>query len=319
MSNRVKVCIFIVLICANAGLGAEEPNQLETVWLFSYFKGNGEDGLHLAYSTDGMVWRPLKNDESFLRPQVAGKLMRDPSICRGPDGLFHMVWTTGWWDKGIGLAHSKDLMQWSRQEFLGVMEQEPAAKNCWAPEIFFDESTQTYLIFWATTVPGRFPQTDNPRDDNNHRIYYITTKDFKTYTDTALFYDPGFNVIDAFIANAGQRYVMFFKNETKHPKTEKNIRMAFADRASGPYGPPSEPITGKYWAEGPAAVKIGSRWIVYFDKYTERRYGAVVSEDLVNWQDISGQVEFPGGARHGTVFPVSRDVAEKLLKTGTER
>jgi len=21
---------------------------------------------------------------------------------RGPDGMFHLVWTTGWWDKGIG-------------------------------------------------------------------------------------------------------------------------------------------------------------------------------------------------------------------------
>ena len=28
--------------------------------------------------------------------------MRDPSICRGPDGLFHMVWTTSWNDRIIG-------------------------------------------------------------------------------------------------------------------------------------------------------------------------------------------------------------------------
>lgn len=318
MGYCIRFFILIVLILAGVGFSAEDPNQLGAVWLLCYFKGNGEDGLHLAYSTDGLVWKPLKNDESFLLPQVGSKLMRDPSICRGGDGLFHMVWTTGWWDKGIGLARSSDLIQWSMQEFLGVMEHEPEAKNCWAPEIFFDESTQTYLIFWATTIPGRFPQTDNPKDDNNHRIYYITTKDFKTFSDAALFYEPGFNVIDAFIAKAGQRYVMFLKNETKHPKAEKNIRMAFADRAAGPYGAASEPITGRYWAEGPAAVKIGSRWIVYFDKYTQRRYGAIASADLIDWQDISDQLKLPRGAKHGTVFQTDWDVVKKLLTAGTE-
>ena len=61
--------------------------------------------------------------------------MRDPSVCQGPDGTFHMVWTTGWYDKGIGLAHSEDLIQWSKQEFLGVMKNEEGAKNCWTPSV----------------------------------------------------------------------------------------------------------------------------------------------------------------------------------------
>jgi beta-xylosidase len=119
----------------------------------------------------GLKWTSLKDDLSFLPPQVGGKLMRDPSICLGPDGMFHMVWTTGWWDRGIGLAHSKDLIHWSEQQFIEVMKHEPTAKNCWAPEIFYDEATETYLIFWATTIPGRFPATENPKDDNNHRLY----------------------------------------------------------------------------------------------------------------------------------------------------
>lgn len=286
------------------------------VYLFSYFKGNGEDGLHLAYSKTGLTWKSLKNDSSFLTPQIGTKLMRDPSICQGPDGTFHMVWTTGWNDNGIGLAHSKDLIEWSDQTFIPVMEDEPTAKNCWAPEIFYDASTQTYLIYWATTIPGRFPETENPKDDNNHRMYYITTKDFESFSKTKLFYDPGFNVIDSFIAydDTSNRYVMFLKNETKVPKAEKNLRVAFSDKAAGPYGPASEPITGNYWAEGPAAIKIKNRWFVYFDKYTEHRYGAVVSKDLEDWKDISDQIVFPEGTRHGTVFKVSPDVLAVLLK-----
>lgn len=294
-------------------VAADKANQ--PVYLFSYFKANGQDGLHLAYSHDGLTWTALNGDQSFLKPAIGSKLMRDPSICRGPDGVFHMVWTTGWWDKGIGLAHSKDLINWSQQQFVEVMKHEPTAKNCWAPEIFYDAAAQTYLIFWATTIPGRFPATENAEDDNNNRIYSITTRDFQTFTETALFLEPGFNVIDAFMAKdeASGRYVLFVKNETKAPKTQKNIGMVFSDKAAGPYGPVSEPITGKCWAEGPAAIKIGGKWIVYFDKYIERRYGAVMSDDLNVWTDISDQAMFPPGIKHGTVFLADRDVLERLL------
>ncbi len=308
--------MMLACLCSHPVIAAADANSLETVYLFSYFKGNGEDGLHLAVSRDGLKWRALKEDTSFLTPQVGGKLMRDPSVCRGPDGMFHMVWTTGWWDKGIGLAHSKDLIDWSEQQFLPVMQHEPAAKNCWAPEIFYDKATETYIILWATTIPGRFPETESAKDDNNHRIYCTTTKDFKAFTDTALFYEPGFNVIDSALAYdaASDRYVMFLKNETKAPTTEKNIRVAFSDAAMGPYGAASEPITGRYWAEGPAALAIDGTWYVYFDKYTEHRYGAVRSEDLQHWTDISDAVQFPDGTRHGTPFTVSGEVLKKLMQ-----
>ena len=35
-------------------------------YLFSYFTGNGEDGLHLARSTDGYTWETLNGGRSFL-------------------------------------------------------------------------------------------------------------------------------------------------------------------------------------------------------------------------------------------------------------
>ena len=34
----------------------------------------------------------------------------------------------------------------------------------------------------------------------------------------------------------------------------------------------SETITGKYWAEGPTAIRIGEYIYVYFDKYTEKEF-----------------------------------------------
>ena len=59
-------------------------SQSDSVYMFCYFKDNGQDGLHLAYSLDGYNWSALKHDSSFLKPEVAkDKLMRDPCIIRG--------------------------------------------------------------------------------------------------------------------------------------------------------------------------------------------------------------------------------------------
>ena len=288
----------------------------DKVYLFSYFKGNG-DGLHLAYSYDGFKWQALKNDSIFLKP-TAGKdmLMRDPCIIRGGDGKFHMVWTVSWSEKGIGYASSPDLLHWSEQQYIPVMEHEPETRNSWAPEITYDDRKNQYLIYWASTIPNRFAQKDTSAEGrrNNHRMYYTTTKDFKTYSPTKLFYDPGFSVIDATIVkNKKKQYVMFLKNETRSP-AEKNIRVAFSKKLSKPFGKPGAPITGNYWAEGPTAIKIGDQWIVYFDKYTSHAYGAVASTDLKNWTDISDKLSFPKGIRHGTIFTITKAEFDKLNK-----
>jgi len=301
----------VVAVVVLAPVAAAQP------YLFSYFKGNGEDGLHLAWSADGLTWTALKGDRSFLTPQVGGKLMRDPCICQGPDGTFHMVWTSGWWDKGIGLAHSKDLIHWAPQTWLEVMAHEGGALNCWAPEIYYDAPTQKYLIFWSTTIPGRFPATEESGDGGphsrtlNHRVYYVTTSDFAGYSDTKLLFDGGFNVIDATLVQEADKYVLFVKDETKEPVARKNIRIATASGAEGPYGPASEPFSPD-WVEGPTALKIGPYWYVYYDAYTRHRMEGARSRDLVHWSSITDELSFPAGVRHGTAFGVSNEILAAL-------
>jgi acetyl esterase/lipase len=283
------------------------------IYMFSYFKGNGEDGLHLAYSEDGLKWHALKNDTSFLTPEVGkDKLMRDPCIIKGGDGLYHMVWTVSWTDKGIGYASSKDLINWTKQQFIPVMQHEEETRNTWAPEITFNETSKEYMIYWASTIPGKFLETQSTEDAGyNHRMYYTITKDFKTYSPTQLLYDPSFNVIDATIQKQGDTFVMFLKDETKKPM-QKNIKVATSKNLKGPYTEASKPITGNYWAEGPTAIQINGKWIVYFDKYTEKKYGAMQSKDLKNWEDISNTIEFPKGTRHGSVFKVPFSVFSNI-------
>ena len=285
------------------------------VYLFAYFKNNGQDGLHLAYSHDAYKWTALKNDSSFLRPMVSkDKLMRDPCIIRGADGLFHMVWTVSWKDRGIGYASSNDLINWSEQQFIPVMAKEAGVRNTWAPEVTYDGETKNYMIYWASTITGKFSETASEKEDGyNHRIYYVTTKDFKTFSDTKLLYEPGFNVIDASIVKDKDRFVMFLKDETREP-AQKNIKIAYADQLTGPYAKASEPITGNYWAEGPTTVRIGKDWFVYFDKYRDHKYGAILSTDLKNWKDVSDQISMPKGLRHGTIIIIKPSELRQLLK-----
>jgi hypothetical protein len=306
-----KLLLLIFMLFPLAGFTAEK----EKIFLFSYFKGNGEDGLHLAYSKDGLNFTALNNDKSFLTPVVGiSKLMRDPCIIQTDDGTFHMVWTAGWTERGIGYSSSKDLINWTEQQYFKVMEKEPSARNCWAPEITYDKKNKQFLIIWATTIPGRFPETEKSGDtDYNHRIYSVTTKDFKTFSETKLFYDKGFNVIDATINTNGKKYVMFVKDETRTPP-QKNIRVTTSSSLYGPYSSPSEPITGKYWAEGPTATKIKDTWYLYFDKYSEKKMGLVRSKDLITWEDSSDKISFPDGMRHGTVFQVSKKFLSALLQ-----
>src|ERR1700710_914243 len=115
--------LVVVVLLAGRAFAAGSGDE---VYLYSYFVGNGEDGLHLATSDDGLKWTALRGGASFLQPVVGeNKLMRDPCLLLGSDGVFRMVWTTSWSGITIGYASSKDLINWSEQRALPVMANEP--------------------------------------------------------------------------------------------------------------------------------------------------------------------------------------------------
>lgn len=301
---------FLFLFLSASGFA---QSKADSVNIFAYFKNNGEDGLHMAASTDGYHWNTLKHDSSFLTPTVAkDKLMRDPCIIQGPDKVYRMVWTVSWKDKEIGYASSTDLVHWLQQQFIPVMAHEAGAQNCWAPEITYDAKNRNYMIYWSTTIPGRFPATDT-LGDYNHRLYYVTTKDFVQFTKAKLLYDPGFNSIDATIQKHGNKYVMIFKDETLKPVAHKNLKIAFSKKLTSGYGKPSLLLQSKEWAEGPTVLRLNGKWLVYFDKYMNGKYGALESSDLINWADVSDQISLPKGIRHGTILKISAEAYQKLL------
>jgi beta-xylosidase len=311
----MKYSVFIIklLIC----LLTFSCKSRQEVYMLSSFKNNGQDGLHLAYSMDGITWKALQNDSSFLRPEISkDKLMRDPCIIKGKDDKFHMVWTVSWTAKGIGYANSKDLIHWSEQQYIPVMENEPYARNSWAPELFYNDVSDEYMIYWATTITGRFQAGDSSSESGyNHRIYYMVTKDFKKFSETKLLYDKGFSVIDAVIKKYNNKYYMILKDETRFPEPKKYLRITTGDSPTNSWSEPGPSISpAGIWVEGPTSIKIGNVYYIYFDIYRNHKIGAIKSTDLVNWTNISDAVSFPDGTKHGTVFKVSKKVLNKLLR-----
>ena len=296
----------------------------DTAYLFTYFTKNGEDGLHLAWSADGYKWAALNGGKSYLSSTIGKeKLMRDPCVVRGPDGTYHMVWTSGWWENNIGYASTKDFITWSEPKKLPVMAHEPTVRNSWAPEVAYDEKRQEFIIFWSSTIPGRFPDTSGASEDQlNHRLYFTTTKDFVTLAPTKLLYDPGFSVIDATFLATREGLRLIIKDERKSPEPKKYLQMAQAADLQGPFTNLSEPFTPKgLWVEGPTALRIGDDYIVYFDVYTKKHYGALRSRDLKTWEDVTAQMSFPDEGtpvrmRHGTAIAVPTEIVAKLRAAG---
>jgi hypothetical protein len=346
----LAACLCAGLITAAAGQSAPKPSASGEAYVYSSFTGDGEDGLHLLTSPDGKTWRSVKNYASIY--QQSEGLMRDPSICRGGDGKYHLVWTTGWWNDTIGIAHSDNLLDWTPMQSLHIwadyagpgkeesdgkswpkdlsqpVPRNAKVRNCWAPEIFYDDQTQEYVIFWATTIDDAsvFSKTWDARrwERMNQRIYYITTQDFKSYTPRKFFYaKPDRVVIDACICKmAPGEYRMVIKDELAqrlHISFPTKRLTTWAEMPDDFWGPMSDPaFTGpgvqpdNTNAEGPSVVQSGAEWFVYCDYWQAAKNGLFTTKDFKTLTRINDQFVAPTWVRHGTAFKVPKADYEKL-------
>ena len=283
------------------------------IYVSTSFHEPANEGLRFIYSYDGINWNPIEG--TFLAPEVGNqKVMRDPSIVKGPDGTFHLVWTSSWrGDKGFGYASSKDLIHWTEERFITVMD-DPTTVNVWAPELFYDDVKRQYMIIWASCIPGKFP--DGLEDhNNNHRLYYTTTKDFKTFSKAKLLIEPGFSSIDATMVKRGNNdYVMVLKDNTRK---QRNIKVAFAKSPYGPWSEASESFTDMF-CEGPSTAYVDGWYYIYYDSYRQKIYGAHRTKDFKTFEDRTGSVKFPVGHKHGTVFMASEDIVNNLIRYNTD-
>ena len=256
------------------------------------------DGLHLAVSPDGLKWQVINDDQSVLKPTI-GEVFRDPSIAKDQTGTYHLVWTIAWGCaqyKGIGYASSEDLIHWSDQRIIRIMENEAKTQFVWAPELFWDAKNETWMIHWSSSVTGKFPETlalFNGR--SNPRIYDTLTKDFRTFTPSRLLFNADCLAIDSYVFfGPDRRYYVFFKADRRQ-EPKRGILMAAAPTPEGPYTVDPNMITApdEGWAEGPCAVQIGDKVRLYYacSNYSS----AYESTDMKHWTSLRGRIAPPGG------------------------
>lgn len=280
------------------------------IYVFTSFREPANEGLRLLYSKDGLHWKG--GNRIFLKPAVGEQqVMRDPSIVQGPDGVFHLVWTSSWrGDNGFGYATSKDLVHWSEQSFIPVMKQEPTVVNVWAPELFYDAPSDSFAIVWASCIPGKFARGIEA-DSNNHRLYWTTTRNFKEFAPTRIFFDPGYSVIDGTLTrNKEGKYVLVYKDNTR---PERLLKTAFSDVLAGPYEPVEQPFSD-HFTEGPTILSLKNEWLVYYDAYQKKIYEAASTIDFRNFTNATERIKLPEGHKHGTIFKASGKLAKNIIE-----
>jgi len=281
-------------------------------FLISYFTGQAGGAL-LALSTDGIHWEQLNGGQPVIIPQLGSeKLMRDPSINHGKDGIYRMVWTSGWKGKDIGYSESLDLIHWGEQKAIPVGKNIDSTTNCWAPEMFYDDIKKQYMIYWSSNV-GEWKKMGS-----EGRIYYVTTKDFKIFSEPKILFRNGFPAggapgndgpIDAFIYKDGkERYIMFYKKDDN--SGIPNVYYRIGKTPEGAWGKEFGPIKPSTGDEGPSVIKIGNRYCMFTDPFESDSAYVFSSSNLKDWKRETTKFKMS----HGTVIEISKETAIKVLK-----
>lgn len=321
--NRFKGFFALRVGLMSAGTGLvlfdDFTYQPQKGYLFAYFtdKANNHNGLHFAWSKNGYHWLGIGPEHSFLKSDYGQggteKKMRDPFVMQGPDGMWHCLWTINWNSNLIGHASSKDLIHWNRQSYVPVMDGFEA-KNCWAPEMIYDDTEKQYVIFWSSTIKVDGNWKVEPGFKYDNRLYYTVTKDFKSFAPAKLLFDPGHNVIDATIQKQGDTYQMVYKDERELPIPHKNLLVATSSNATGPFAPTGVPTFTKDWVEGPAVCRLSDNsYLVYMDAYKDKKYEAKRTTDFKSWEDVSDRISLPVGTKHGSIVETTLDHMDELV------
>lgn len=279
--------------------------------------------LHFALSTDGRHWKPLAGNQP-----VWNQRLRDPFIQRAPDGVWHLMGTgraSG--DPRNGKrpvclhATSRDLITWDMVESLPLMDgvlgpDGKKPQNIWAPEWFFDGKNHEFFLLWSSSFE------DAGWKDS--RLWCCRTRDWKTFTPAKVLFDPEYSVIDGTLIEKDGVHHLFHKEEEFGEKTgeRRAIRLATSKQLEGPYqihtGPLNRGQIVPTITEGCSVISdpLKPGWLLFYDYCMSNRFGLSSSRDLLDWK-VEETVAFPPDARHGSVFTLKAEEAERLEKRFT--
>lgn len=101
-------------------------------------------------------------------------------------------------------------------------------------------------------------------------------------------------------------------------RPNRNLRVAFSDSPLGPFKDVSDTFTRQY-TEGPTVIRQNNEWLIYYEAYRERAFGAVKTTDFKTFTDITDEISLPEGHKHGTIFRADRKTLDNLIRMASER
>ncbi|KAI4683457.1 uncharacterized protein J4E88_004633 [Alternaria novae-zelandiae] len=301
-------------------------------YAFAYFTGNSLAGekIYLAASegNNALAWRELNNGEPVLASTEGTKGLRDPFVIRSPEGdRFFLLATdlsigsgTSWGDavrKGslyLEIWESSDLKTWSQQRHVKVSPS--TAGNTWAPEAYYDTDLGSYVVFWASSL---YAESDTDRTGATyHRMLYVTTRDFVTFSEPEIWQDAGMSRIDTTVIQEADTFYRFTKDEGGTGTNCSDIIQERSDSLLAPVKSWTQVATcigrnaGTSSVEGPTVFKSnpgdvnGEKYYLFVDEYGGRGYIPLETADISNpdWK-VSSSYKLPTSPRHGTVVPVT--------------
>jgi hypothetical protein len=149
---------------------------------------------------------------------------------------------------------STDLVTWTRTngEDSGITVNQPAAGMTWAPEAYWDDALQSYVVFFASRL---YSDASHTNSDNLYaRMFAVLTRDFRTFTaPPASWQDTGYARIDSTVTKIGDYYYRFTKRAAP-PVRSRRARTSSSSARRCSRLPPRHP------AGRPTRRRRGSCW-----------------------------------------------------------
>ncbi len=303
-------------------------------YLFVHFKEkitpDGEQ-VYFGKSLDGFNWEAVNGGKPVLTSTLSEKGCRDIEIVRLHTGGFVIITTdlciayrmdenynVDW--KKVNSSGSKCLCMWRTDDLVNFSEQKLIYFGrddfgcLWAPEVFFDEENEEYLIHWGSTV--------KETDYKHMSIYCTTTKDFETFSKPKLYFTKDNEILDSHITKVGDTYHLFYKNSENPPMnmhaTSKNLYGPFEhDRAFEDYMHREIKAPGAY--EGPTTYTLpDGRWCLMLDFFgcekDKMGYVPFVSSKPGDacFEIATDEFSFPYGFKHGKVIEITQEEYDRL-------
>ena len=317
-------------------------------FMFAYFTGNdsassssaNSQAIRFAVSDDGINFTALNDNKPIITQTGGSGSVRDPYLFQGADGYYYMIGTDldaatmGWWGNQPQMViwRSEDLVHWDHETYINTAQicglNDNQVYRTWAPEVFYDEETGKYMVYFAFAADGY----------SSTRMHYMLTDDLldqSHYSVPQVLYDPGYDDIDSDIIKQGDTYYMFYKDETPG---RSSVCLATASALTGPYTFIGQFTTGSSTGaiEGCEVYTIGSDYYLVADRFGDNGKFAIynLGSDLsaVAAASNDGNISVSDGnpvstvngltgfqnlsARHGSIIHITKSQYNRLLDFG---